>query len=371
MRKRVVHISKVTGIHGTEKHLLSLLPELNRNYEIIFIILTEPDNPVTEYFQMLKIKGIKTFNINIWFDIAPLCFLKIFFLLKKLKPSLVHTHLIHGDIYGITASWAAGIGKIVSTRHNDDSFRKNRLLRAINIFLNIKTDSVIAISEWVGLFANKIERIKAEKIKIIHYGLGETMTSGNRNSFLDEIGFAGREVVLGIVARLVEQKGHYFLIEAFSKAFKENPDIRLLIVGDGELKDRLQSHVRREHLDKAVVFTGYKKNVPDILDSIDIFIHPSLWEGFGLSILEAMSMGKPVIATNVSAIPELIEDGVSGLLVPPKDVDSLAGAIIRLSNDESLREQLGQKAKERWKNTFSVDSMVNKTMELYDSLLSS
>jgi len=369
MRKRIIHIAKVTGIHGTEKHLLHLLPELNKDFEIIFLILTEPARPVHEYFDFLKKQGIAANNIRIRFDIDPFCFRKIYSLLKELRPGLVHTHLIHGDMYGIAAAGLAGIKTIVSTKHNDDVFRRNIFFRTLNSFLNRRVCRVITISNWIRHFIKEVESVAPEKIQTIYYGLPEAKTVNPENPVRDEMGFGSREVVLGIVARLVEQKGHSYLIEAFSQAYKQNRNIRLVIVGDGNLKESLKSSVWNKKLDQAVCFTGYCEDVTEILHTIDIFVHPSLWEGFGLAILEAMAMGKPVIATNASAIPELVENSVTGLLVPPRDSRSLAQAIIKLSSDEGLRKRFGQAARERTRKLFSVDSMVKKTKDLYNDLL--
>ena len=141
-----------------------------------------------------------------------------------------------------------------------------------------------------------------------------------------------------------------------------------MIAGDGELRSSLEEIVQREKLDNIVHFVGYRKDVREILAAVDIFVHPSLWEGFGLSILEAMAMGKPVIATDVSAIPELVKDGLTGFLVPPNNISGLASAIAALSSDEGLRQKLGQKAKERCLSMFSVENMIKKTLELYDEL---
>ncbi|MEI6128187.1 MAG: glycosyltransferase family 4 protein, partial [Pseudomonadota bacterium] len=257
----------------------------------------------------------------------------------------------------------------VSTRHNDDSFRKNPIIKAFTSCLNKKISKVITISQWIGHFVTKVERVPIEKVTPIYYGLDEIKPLHPDQSLRVEFGFSSREIVLGMIARLVEQKGHYYLIEAFSKAFEENPNLRLLIVGDGELKAALQNQVHKKKLDRVIRFTGYRNDITDVLSALDIFVHPSLWEGFGLAILEAMAMGKPVIATSISAIPELVENEVTGLLVPPKEIQSLAQAIAKLSLDASMRKAFGQNAQERWKRLFSTDSMVEKTENLYSELL--
>jgi glycosyltransferase involved in cell wall biosynthesis len=127
--------------------------------------------------------------------------------------------------------------------------------------------------------------------------------------------------------------------------------------------------VQNARLTDRIKFTGYRTDVYDILHALDIFIHPSLWEGFGLSVLEAMAMGKPLIATQVSAIPELVEDAVTGILVPPRDAAALSAAIAKLAQDQSLQKQMGEYGRERWRTHFSVDRMVRATESLYAEVL--
>jgi glycosyltransferase involved in cell wall biosynthesis len=321
-----------------------------------------------DYLKTLPAQGAAVYPVRISRDIDPACFLKIFQLLRKIKPALVHTHLIHGDTYGIAAAALAGVAAIVSTRHNDDTFRQTIALRALNRLVNRKISRVIAISDWVARFAHEVEAVPQGKIFTIHYGQAPLQPSRARESVRRELGFGPEHIVLGIIARLVPQKGHRCLLDAFSQASSRDSRLRLLIAGDGELRDSLQHHVSSLRLDGIVAFAGYRTDVPELLAGLDIFVHPSLWEGFGLAILEAMAMARPVIATKVSAIPELVKDGLTGLLVPPADSQSLAQAMLDLSGDELLRQKLGRAAHERWQNLFSVESMVTKTMQLYDTL---
>ncbi len=369
MEKTIVHIAKITGIHGSEKHLLELLPELNKIYRIVFIGLTEPETPVAEYFEILKKHGIKTYTLTIKSNFDPPCFFKLFNILKRLKPCLVHTHLIHADIYATAAASLAGAGKIISTKHNDDIFRHNKILRKINAFFNRRTNGIIAISNSVARFISRMEAVDPGKIRTIYYGLSEPAIHSSRDTVRRQMGFTEKEIILIIVARLVQQKGHCYLIEAFSKAFEKNQDLRLLIVGDGELKNTLQSQVKEKKLNHVIHFTGYRKNIPDMLQASDIFVHPSLWEGFGLAILEAMACKAPVIATRVSAIPELVENNESGLLVPAKDTEELEQAITLLSADKQLRIRLGLNAHQQWKNRFSIKNMVKNTHKYYNEIL--
>ena len=371
-KKKIVHIAKVTGIHGMENHLLTLLPRLNSPaYEINFLILTDPRHPVADYRALLAQRGVITHTSTIRHDIDPACFVRLVQYLRDVRPALVHTHLMHGDVYGIPAAKLAGIPCIISSKHNDDAFRQHGFLRLVNYALNRNITRAITISEWIRTFTHTVERVPLDMLQTIYYGIEPPQPATERAVVRTKLGIGRDEIVLGIIARLVAQKGHRYLIEAFTKALQQNQNLRLLIVGSGELENDLKARVQKSGLEKAVLFTGYRSDTADLLNAIDIFIHPSLWEGFGLSVLEAMAMGKPVIATRVSALPELIEDTVSGFLVEPKDPDALAAMITLLAGSLVLQKQIGEQARQRCREQFSVERMVEATRELYGDVLAS
>jgi glycosyltransferase involved in cell wall biosynthesis len=370
--QKIVHIAKVTGIYGMEKHLLTLLPHLNgQPYEIVFLILIDPRHPVSDYLESLKQQGIDTRSITIHHDIDPFCFLAVVKWLMRIKPVLVHTHLMHGDLYGIAAARFAGIKTIISSKHNDDVFRSRQPLKIINYLLNRNTSRIITISDWIARFTQNVEGVAREKIRTIYYAIEPVQASLDRNALRASLNMGSDDIVVGIIARLVEQKGHRYLIDAFAKAITENHRLRLLIVGSGGIEEELKKQVNQLSLQKKVIFTGYRSDTVDLLDAIDIFAHPSLWEGFGLSVLEAMNMGKPVVATRVSALPELIEDTVTGFLVAPRDVNALSDALVKLAGNPSLQQQMGASGQKRCRRIFSVDRMIQETRSLYAEVLAS
>ncbi len=363
--KKIVHITKVTGIHGMEKHLLSLLPKLRNRYETECIILTEQGKPVTDYLTALGRQEIVVHEIEINYDIDPACLMQVYRLLKRMQPDLVHTHLMHGDLYGITAARLAGIERVVSTKHNDDRFRCNGVIKRVNRLLNGKTHGTIAISNSVSRFVQTVEGVGHDRIRVIYYGLDDIRSQVDPSEARRMAGFEDDTLVFCIIARLTEQKGHRFLIDAFGEAHLHNPRIRLLVAGDGELRSQLEGMVRERGIQSAVHFTGYRADVPALLGGCDVFVHPSLWEGFGLSILEAMVFAKPIISTWVGAIPELIEHNVSGILVSPRDGARLADALILLAADADLRNRIGEQARNRWQARFTLDRMVRQTEAFY------
>jgi glycosyltransferase involved in cell wall biosynthesis len=369
-KQKIVHIAKVTGVHGMEKHLLTLLPGLNKQpHEIVFLLLTDPQHPVPDYLEALKQQGVITHPISIQHDIDPFCFWKILKYFKQIKPILVHTHLMHGDLYGIAAARCAGIKNIISSKHNDDTFRLRQPLKMINYVLNRNTAKIITISDWIARFTENEEGAAREKIRTIYYGIEPVQTSSDRTALRASLNMGSEDVVVGIIARLVEQKGHRYLIDAFAKAIMEKDRMRLLIVGSGVLEGELKTQVQRKNLEAQVLFTGYRSDTVALLNAIDIFAHPSLWEGFGLSVLEAMNMGKPVVATSVSALPELIKDTVTGFLVPPQDAAALSKALLKLASNPALRQQMGASGQKRCRKYFSVERMIQETRSLYAEVL--
>jgi len=367
MKHRIVHITKATGMYGSEKHLLTLLPALTRDYQVACIVLKESKKPVDDYLHLLGSAGIEVYPLVADHDIVPRTFTQLRKLLCSITPALVHTHLIHGDVYGILAATATGCRCIVSTRHNDDTFRRRLPVKIVNRLLARRIKTLIAISDWVATFAHTVEGIPREKIITIHYGIDPPPCEHPAQSVRSALGLTEEHILCGITARLVEQKGHHDLITAFALAAAQCPRLRLVIAGDGPLRSELEAQVRSHCPEGSVFFTGYRRDIGDVLASLDVFVHPSRWEGFGLAILEAMALGIPVIGTRVSAIPELVGD--AGILVAPRDSAALADAMVQLARDPSLRHNLGRAAHLRYRTMFSVANMVEKTAAVYEALL--
>ncbi len=163
----------------------------------------------------------------------------------------------------------------------------------------------------------------------------------------DSLGLDADAPVAGMVCRLVEQKGVTYGLQAFAQVSAQMPEARLLIAGDGPLRESLEQEAQALGLADCVQFLGWRDDVDRLMSAFDLLLMPSLWEGFGLVILEAMARQLPVVATAVSAIPEIVVDGETGLLVPARDVDALAGAMLTLLADRPLRRYMGQNAEGR------------------------
>lgn len=171
--------------------------------------------------------------------------------------------------------------------------------------------------------------------------------------------------VVGAVAALTQEKGHKYLIDAAALAVREVPDARFVIFGEGDLRPALERQVKELHLDKHVALPGFRADVISFIRSFDIFVMSSLFEGLGTSLLDAMALAKPTVASDTGGIPEVVSHGETGLLVPPRDAHSLAAAIVELLKDPDRRARMGRAGLERVKRSFSVDEMVERTIGVY------
>jgi glycosyltransferase involved in cell wall biosynthesis len=182
----------------------------------------------------------------------------------------------------------------------------------------------------------------------------------------EEYGMEPGSQIVGVVARLEPEKGHPTLLEAWPAVLRKVPDAYLLIVGEGARREALEQQVRALRIAHRVVFTGRRDDVPAVTAALDVAVLPSYREAQGLTILEAMALSRPVVASNVGGIPEMIEDGVTGLLVPPNDPPALATAIVRLLQDHSLADTIGRAGHDLVHDRFCIEIMVKAVEEIYD-----
>ena len=342
---KVVHIHRMRGIGGSERHLLTLLPALaERGIEPVFVGLDDPAWDPRDFYEALTVPAVR---IPAPRDLDPMLLAK---LVRALHGDVVHTHLVHADVYGGLAAKLHGT-KLVSTKHNDDPFRSGSF-RFIERGLAMLADRIVAISESLRRFTVERVGVPARKVETIHYGLDAPPAAWGSNP-PDDVP-EGARIVLS-TSRLTRQKG----VDTAAAALSLLPDdVHLVVLGEGPERSSLEAP--RVHL---------PGRVPDVtawLRRASVYVQPSRWEGFGLGVLEAMVCGVPVVATNVSSLPELVADGETGVLVPPDDPAALARGIERALSDP----RLGEAGRERARREFSVARMADRTAALYGTLLS-
>ncbi len=368
---RVAHISKSTGIAGSERHLLDLLPGLRAHgLTTRVLILEDPLRPATALSSALRDRGetVEIVPIHGHFDFRLAG--RLAERLRAFAPDVVHTHLLHADLYGLTAARRAGVRHMISSRHNQDAFRHNPLIKWLNRRAMRHAERVIAISGSVARFVSEVEGTPPDRVVTIHYGLDvPSVPPDSREQARAWLGFGGvgDVTLIGFVGRLVRQKGADLALEAFAKLHKLQSQSRLVIVGDGPGRRELEAQAHGLALAGKVFFTGWVEEARDVIPAFDMVVAPSRWEGFGLVVLETMCRGLPVIASRAGAFPEIVVDGETGLLVPSESPEALAGAMARLLSDPQLAAAMGCKGRTR-AEAFPVKKMVDATVRVYEQL---
>ncbi len=361
---RITHIFKATGLSGAEAHIVTLSRALHtEGFECDMIVLTEPRRPATALFEAARANGLSATAVPIAHDLDLRVVGRIVSHLRAARTQLVHTHLIHGDLYGTLAAGLLG-RVVVQSRHNPDKFRRNRLLRLPMQIISAPAKTVITISDSLADFTRDIEGVPGSKIVRIHYGLDpdSTIRAATPGALRKELGL-GDEPIVAAVGRLTEQKGFRYLIEAWERVSAAAPRARLVIAGEGPLREALRAQAAS--LGESIRFLGWRSDVFNLLADCDVLVVPSLWEGFGLVTLEAMALSKPVIASRVSALPEIVADGETGLLVSPGDSGALVEALTRVLTDPAQAKALGERGRARLETEFTVKRMARQHAAVY------
>ncbi len=368
---RVAHIIKVTRISGAERHLLVLLKGLrDAGVDAHLIILTEPETPMDDMLSEAQQRNIPIHRLVIHRDYDIRILWQIRQTLRYIQADIVHTHLIHADFFGWIGAKLAGVKTVIASRHNDDAFRYHPVLSKVSRVLWWLTDGGIAISGAIKDFTLGIEGASAKKIDVVRYGLEYRWIPDEElkqayQALREELALPESTVILGMVCRLVEQKGIPYALQAYVNIQEQFPDVHFVIVGDGELGDELKRQSQGLGISEHVHWLGWRSDAQALMGGFDIFLMPSLWEGFGLVLLEAMSRRIPIIASDVSAIPEVVQHNETGLLIPPRAVDELTHAIEILLTDRPLRKYMGLLGEDRLQHVFSVEQMVKQTLTIY------
>ncbi|MCX5656819.1 MAG: glycosyltransferase family 4 protein [Candidatus Omnitrophica bacterium] len=284
-------------------------------------------------------------------------------ILSKAPPDILHPQTRLTRVCAQFIRNKTGV-PFVSTAHG---FYKDRLGNRIFPFWG---DGIIAVSEAVKINLTSSLGIPADNIRVIHNGIdtsGKNISDGEKDRIKEKLNLNFNKLIVSI-SRLSFIKGHIYLVRAMEIVCKAYPSAGCLIVGDGEAKALLEKETRRLKLVGKIKFLSSVEDTGEILSAVDVFVLPTLQEGLGLSILEAMARGIPVVATNVGGIPEIIESGKSGILFPPKDMDTLAEAICRVLGDDVLRNSLVSNAKKIVGEKFSSENMVSLTEDFYKNV---
>jgi glycosyltransferase involved in cell wall biosynthesis len=373
----VAHLVKTQAIAGAENHLFKLLPALVRNGWDVHLIniydRAKGEGATAAYdvaLERIRPQGVRIERVEVANKFDPLGSLRLARVIRRIRPSVVHTHLPYADLFGSIGARMAGVRIVLSSRHRDYSMspQETRRFRRYYRFVNPLQDAVIAISHRIAALCRNEEHRDPRTIHTVWYGCEEQVVSRQeaRAALRNELGVPAGALLLGTVGRLIPLKGHQYAIDALAMLRDVMPtDAVWVVVGAGPECQALQERAVALGIGDRVKFIGQRDDVPRIVAALDVLVHPTTAEGFGLVLLEAMIQSTPIVATEVGALPEIIIHGQSGVLVPPRNPSALADAIRRMLSDRGERERFGRAGRERYESCFRLERMVGETLDVY------
>lgn len=367
----ILHIYQNSNVGGIQQQILSIVRVYDKEKFNPIVCCFGPRMELGKEiekagidFVALNRKRYNKFSVGIIVD--------LYRVMKERNIHVLRTHKYRANLYGRIAGKLAGVPVIVASEHNiyRNEKEKRFLRRITNKILSIVTDKMVTVSDAIRKDILRYDRFPPSKIMVLHNGVDtERFKPGtNYRDIRRQFAISKDDVVIGFVGRLVINKGLNYLIEAVA-LLKKSFNVKLLIVGDGSLMEELKKMAKNKGLEESVIFTGMRRDITDILSSIDIFVLSSIKEGFPNSLLEAMAMGKPIVATAIGGIPEIIQHGANGLLVQSADIEGLAAAIKTIIDNPLMAQRIGRAARDFIEKNYSIDATVRKWETLYRQIL--
>ena len=363
-RIRVVEVLATGSNGGAQEHLFALTTRIDPSRYDVSVVAFSGGSAVRK----LQRAGVPVLVIDDPDDAIAVGALAAH--LAEVRADVVHAHMYRAETVATRAVLAlAEIGHrrpyLVSTVHSSRvrSSEDQTMLRELTPHM----DRLIAVSRAIQHKLVDEERTTVP-VSLIYNGVDLKRYDDLEAccTLPEEYGMEPGSQIVGVVARLEPEKGHPTLLEAWPMVLRAVPDVYLLIVGEGSRRDALEAQARELQIAHRVVFTGRRDDVPAVTAALDVAVLPSYREAQGLSVLEAMALSRPVVASNVGGIPEMIDDGVSGLLVPPHDAEALANAIIRLLQDHPYADMLARAGHDLVHDRFCIELMVGAIESIYD-----
>ena len=376
--KKVLHLRSSSGLYGPETQIVQLLILLWREgFQIEPLVLYRQRqgmaliHPLVEEVRKREMKAEQLDDTP---KFSPKVVFHIVEKLKREQFSLIHTHGYKANILGGTAAKLAGVKGVATVHlHTETSYRL-RLYKIIDLLALRFFPKVIAVSESIRqhLIANGLP---PEKVVTVHNAIDleaftSSVSSPNDKVLENQLGISGDQIIVSIVGRLTSQKGHHYFLESAKRVLEVLPKTRFLIVGDGPLRENLEGLSLSLGIAQAVRFLGYRQDIATLMGMSDVIVMPSLKEGLPYVLLEALALARPVVGTPVGGIPEVVKHGETGFLVPPKDSESLAEAVIQVLRNPEKAARLGERGRELVSREFNIETMVRKIAAVYAEVLS-
>lgn len=361
---KVIHLVEDLKVGGLERILDTIVRNLDKSKYQVEVWCLARGGAIAESLindgYKVKILGIRSYYY-------PWNLLRLMWKLGREKPDILHTHAYFAGTAGRVAALFVRIKTLFHHMHSTYlSYKKRNLL--IERLLSLFTSRIICCSNAVAEFTVNTEKIAPEKVTVIYNGVEILPGSGlSITQIKQQLQIDNNETVVGSIASLNPHKGHKYLVQAAVKVLEDIPNVKFILVGDGRCRIELETEAKELGIRDKIMFTGVRRDIYDFLSIMDIFVLPSSEvEGLGIALIEAMAMKKPVIGTELGGIPEVIQNNVNGFLVPPRNSGKMAEAIIRLLQDRSVAEEMGQKGYLIYKEKFLLSVMMEKVVRLYE-----
>ncbi|MDP2898509.1 MAG: glycosyltransferase [bacterium] len=376
MRKiKVLHIINSLDIGGNERFLLQLLEHLPRETFSQEVCVPDRGKDATRDLEAACQRlgtPIKVLRVGGNWDVSVLP--RLIRVILRGHFDVVHTHLIYSQVYGRLAAAAARTRCIVSSEQNVYDFKARPPFSWVERRLSRWTDRVIACSNKVR--EHLIEKVGVNPLRVVVVPNGvdtdvffpikkRTRLYRSVENVRKQLGIEEGDTVIGTVGHMTRQKGYDVLVAAIPRILRKHPRAKFVFVGRGLLRGRIEKQARALGVEQRSRFAGIRPDISVVLNCFDVFVLPSLWEGFGTAIIEAMACGVPVVASRVGGIPEIVEDGMNGLLVPPGRPGPLAEAVILMLDQPSMRREIARVGRTSVTERFSVRKMAQTVGKVY------
>lgn len=379
-KMNIMHLTQ-TIVRGSsvERLIVRLAEKIEKSrFSISIVSLTRPTLAASSFLEMARHACPKTHYIP-WRRTKPFVssIYKLCHLIKRYNIHILHTHEPRTNFVGLVAARLTGI-KVVASAHGwvlVGAPLRLKVYQWIDRLVVVRLlDHIIVGSDALRRDLSQ-KRIPLERITTLHYGVdikGFASVSHEANCLKKRYNLNSRHKLIATVGRLSKEKGHKFLLMAAQIVIRDFPNVKFLIVGEGSTREELEDYCAKLGLSENVIFTGFifHQNLLEVLCGIDIFVLPSLTESFPFAILEAMMVGKPVIATDVGGVSEMIYHGETGLLIQPSDSIALARAISLLLENQDMSNRIGKNAQKMIETEFTLEHYIKQIQELYTRVFS-
>ncbi len=368
-RPLIAHLRATNFVGGPEKQILEHLGRMRGGPYRMALCTYDEAGGSSELHEAGRALGLACHRLPSRSGLDPRGVADLAALLRRLGAGLLVTHGYKPNILGRLASWKAGVPTVAVSRGWTGENRKIRFFEALDrLFLRL-ADRVVAVSDGQR---DKIvaSGVPARKVTVIHNAINLDEMPGPDAAAPERgrLGIPGTALVVGTAGRLSPEKGHRDLVRAAAKVLRHGEDVHFVVWGEGALRAQIERDIRDHGLSGRFHLPGFRKDVRRHFHELDMFVLPSLTEGLSNVILEAFACAKPVVATAVGGNPEVVEDGISGLLTAAGDADALAGALLRLAAAADLRAAMGEAGRRRVAEHFDFDAQTRQYAALYRPL---